>query len=68
MLAADRNIRFSAFKVLNNFDALQMLLRQILLQSCFNVNECELLRSPMISYQSLLYRTTVLYDTAIFQF
>ena len=24
--------------------------------------ECELLRSPMISYQSLLYNTTVLYD------
>ena len=25
--------------------------------------ECELLRSPMISYRSLLYNTTVLYDT-----
>ena len=24
--------------------------------------ECELLRSPMISYRSLLYNTTVLYD------
>ena len=24
--------------------------------------ECELLRSPMISYQSLLYNTTMLYD------
>ena len=26
--------------------------------------ECELLRSPMISYRSLLYITTVLYDSA----
>ena len=26
--------------------------------------ECELLRSPMISYRSLLYNTTVLYDTS----
>ena len=25
--------------------------------------ECELLQSPMISYRSLLYNTTVLYDT-----
>ena len=25
--------------------------------------ECKLLRSPMISYRSLLYNTTVLYDT-----
>ena len=24
--------------------------------------ECELLRNPMISYRSLLYNTTVLYD------
>ena len=24
--------------------------------------ECEILRSPMISYRSLLYSTTVLYD------
>ena len=24
--------------------------------------ECELLRTPMISYRSLLYNTTVLYD------
>ena len=30
------------------------------LQGCFM--ECELLRSPMISYRSLLYNTTVLYD------
>ena len=28
--------------------------------------ECELLRSPMISYQSLLYNTTVLYDIYIY--
>ena len=27
--------------------------------------ECELLRSPMISYRSLLYNTTVLYDKRI---
>ena len=27
--------------------------------------ECELLRSPMISYRSLLYNTTVLYDILI---
>ena len=27
--------------------------------------ECELLRSPMISYRSLLYNTTVLYDTKL---
>ena len=28
--------------------------------------ECELLRSPMISYRSLLYNTTVLYDIYIY--
>ena len=28
--------------------------------------ECELLRSPMISYRSLLYNTTVLYDSSSF--
>ena len=27
--------------------------------------ECELLQSPMISYRSLLYNTTVLYDICI---
>ena len=27
--------------------------------------ECEILRSPMISYQSLLYNTTVMYDACI---
>ena len=27
--------------------------------------ECELLQSPMISYQSLLYSTTVLYDNEL---
>ena len=27
--------------------------------------ECELLQSPMISYRSLLYNTTVLYDTVV---
>ena len=34
--------------------------RQILLQGCFI--ECKIVRSPMISYRSLLYSTTVLYD------
>ena len=28
--------------------------------------ECELLRSPMISYRSLLYSTTVLYDIHLY--
>ena len=28
--------------------------------------ECEILRSPMISYRSLLYSTTVLYDIYIY--
>ena len=27
--------------------------------------ECELLQSPMISYRSLLYSTTVLYDMRV---
>ena len=30
--------------------------------------ECELLRSPMISYRSLLYNTTVLYDIYIYMY
>ena len=44
----------------SKFDALLTLFRQILPQGCFI--ECEILQSPMISYQSLLYSTTVLYD------
>ena len=28
--------------------------------------DCEILQSPMIPYQSLLYSTTVLYDTKLF--
>ena len=36
---------------------------ETLLQGCFI--ECESLRSPMISYRSLLYNTTVLYDEAV---
>ena len=66
MLAADWNIRFSAFFSWGTalFQQLWCIanafFRQILLQGCFM--ECELLRSPMISYRSLLYNTTVLYD------
>ena len=69
MLAADWNIRFSAFFSWGTalFQQLWCIanafFRQILLQGCFM--ECELLRSPMISYRSLLYNTTVLYDMYI---
>ena len=66
MLAADWNIRFSAFFSWGTalFQQLWCIanafFRQILLQGCFMKGE--LLRSPMISYRSLLYNTTVLYD------
>ena len=72
MLAADWNIRFSTFFSWGTalFQQLWCIanafFRQILLQGCFM--ECELLWSPMISYRSLLYNTTVLYDSIIYIF
>jgi len=45
----------------NNFDALLMFVQANTATSLF-YTECEILRSPMITYWSLPYSNTVLYD------